>query len=125
MGKYQFGDRTLWSLGAHFKVTRDEFLGDIALQDSAMVAYLRQNRERLSDIIIQYDGQWYEGIYITESGILAGAHLVGPGGVLAYFDSTYTVAMNGRNIRPRVADGNGTHVKEYIEEFSGYSLDIR
>jgi len=123
LGKYQFSPRTLWSLGARFKVTRAQFLGNAELQDSAMVKYLIDNRSVLNDIIVKYDGQWYNGIYITESGLLAGAHLVGPHGLRAYFDTTYTVQKpDGRIIRPRTRDSNGTDVSEYIERFSGYDL---
>jgi len=123
LGKYQFSPKTLWSLGAQFKVTKDQFLGNVALQDSAMVQYLKDNRQILWDIIVQYDGKWYEGIYITESGLLAGAHLVGPHGLRAFFDPDYTVRRGDRTIHPRTKDGNGINVSEYIQKFSGYDLD--
>ena len=123
LGKYQFSPKTLWQLGAQFKVTRQEFLDRGELQDSAMVQYLKDNRKILRDIIVEYEGKWYEGIYITESGLLAGAHLVGPHGLRAYFDSDYTVKRGDRSIRPRTVDGNGTTVAEYIEKFSGYDLE--
>ncbi len=122
MGKYQFSPKTLWALGRSFKVSKDEFLGNVALQDSAMVEYLRDNRNAIADLVIQYDGKWYNGIFITESGLLAGSHLVGPHGLRAYFDSSYTVNRNGRYVYPRTSDGNGTTVEEYINQFSGYSL---
>jgi hypothetical protein len=124
LGKYQFSPKTLWSLGREFKVTRDEFLGNVALQDRAMVEYLRDNREMLEEIIVRYDGQWYNGIYVTESGILAGAHLVGPQGLMAFFDTDYTICSRTRCRRPRTVDGNGTHVGEYVEKFSGYTLGL-
>jgi hypothetical protein len=123
MGKYQFGGKTLWGLGRRFKVTRAEFLGDVELQDRAMMMYLKDNRARLREIIVEYDGNWYNGIYITESGILAGAHLIGPYGVMAYFNPDYRIVRNGRTVRPRLKDGNGTSVEEYLETFSGYVLD--
>lgn len=123
MGKYQFGLRTLHGLGPEFRgITRNQFLSNGELQDSALVSYLRMNKQMLADLIINYDGRYINGIYITESGILAGAHLVGPHGVLAYFDSTYTIVRNGRSVRPKTIDGNGTSVEEYLKEFSGYSL---
>ena len=123
MGKYQFGQRTLWSLGKSFQVSRKEFLGNVALQDSAMVAYLRENRTTIQDVIVQFDGRWYNGVYITESGLLAGAHLVGPHGVRAFFYPDYVISRNGKLVRPRTRDGNGTSVAEYISKFSGYGLD--
>lgn len=123
LGKYQFSPKTLWALGRRFKVTRDEFLGTEALQDSAMVVYLQDNRLTIQDLIVRFDGKWYRGIYITESGLLAGAHLVGPSGLRAWLDPTFTITKNGRKIRPRTYDGNGTRVQEYIAMFSGYDLD--
>ena len=122
MGKYQFGPRTLWALGRQFRVAKDEFLGNVALQDSAMMEYLKDNREIIGDLVIQYNGRWYNGIYITESGLLAGAHLVGPHGLRAYFDPSYRIRRNGRVIRPRTRDGNGIKVEEYISQFSGFNL---
>ncbi len=128
LGKYQFSPKTLWSLGRRFKVTRDKFLGtkerpNVALQDSAMVVYLQDNRLTIQDLIVRFDGKWYRGIYITESGLLAGAHLVGPSGLRAWLDPTFTITRRGRTIRPRTYDGNGTKVQEYIAMFSGYDLD--
>ena len=122
MGKYQFGPKTLWALGGRFQVTKDEFLGNVALQDSAMMEYLKDNRMTIRDLVIQYNGRWYNGIYITESGLLAGAHLVGPHGLRVYFDPSYRIRRNGREVRPRTFDGNGVGVKEYINQFSGFNL---
>ena len=122
LGKYQFGPKTLWDLGRRFQVTKDEFLGNVALQDNAMKQYLKDNRTTIRDLVIQYDGRWYNGIYITESGLLAGAHLVGPHGLRAYFDPSYRIRRNGREIRPRTFDGNGIGVREYISQFSGFNL---
>jgi hypothetical protein len=115
LGKYQFNIRTLYSLGSQYKVSRWYFLTHPSLQDSAMIENLKKNRSFLQDIITRYDGTWYHGIYVTESGILAGAHLVGPLGVLAYFNQY-------RGFGAILKDANGTHVRDYIREFSGYSL---
>lgn len=123
LGKYQFSPKTLWALGRRFKVSREEFLGTEALQDSAMVVYLQDNRLTIQDLIVRFNGKWYRGIYITESGLLAGAHLVGPSGLRAWLDPTFTITRNGREFRPRIYDGNGTHVQEYVAMFSGYDLD--
>lgn len=123
LGKYQFSPRTLWALGRRFRVTEDQFLGAESLQDSAMVEYLKDNRTTIEDIIVRFDGKWYQGIYITESGLLAGAHLVGPHGLRAWLDPTYEITRNGRSYRPRYIDGNGTHVGDYINMFSRYALD--
>ena len=123
LGKYQFSPKTLWALGRRFRVTEDQFLGTEALQDSAMVQYLQDNRTIIQDLIVRFDGRWYRGLYITESGLLAGAHLVGPHGLRAFLDPTYAISRNGVRYRPRIIDGNGTHVGAYIEQFSRYALD--
>lgn len=114
MGKYQFGPRTLWALGEEFKVTKAEFLNTEPLQDRAMLQYMRDNRYMISDLIDRFDGKWYQGIYITESGLLAGAHLVGSHGLRAW--------LEGRS-GTRIIDAKGTHVRDYVELFSKYSLE--
>ena len=123
MGKYQFSPRTLWGLGVQFQVTQKEFLDNEELQDSAMVAYLRHNYNILRAVIEEYDGRTYNGIRMTTSGILAGAHLIGPYGIRYYFDRTYRIKRGNRWVIPRIQDSNGTHVEEYIERFSGYDLE--
>ena len=114
MGKYQFGPRTLWALGEEFKVTKAEFLGTEALQDRAMMQYMRDNRLNIYDLIDRFDGKWYQGIYITESGLLAGAHLVGSHGLRAWLEGTSGT---------RIIDAKGTHVRDYVEMFSKYNLE--
>ena len=75
MGKYQFGRSTLKGLG--FKVTKQEFLNNPQLQEEAMMALLLHNKEKLQKYIDVFDGQTVNGMLITESGILAAAHLGG------------------------------------------------
>jgi hypothetical protein len=75
MGKYQFGKSTLKGLG--FKVTKKEFLSNPQLQEEAMMALLLHNKEKLQKYIDVFDGQTINGMLITESGILAAAHLGG------------------------------------------------
>ena len=123
MGKYQFGVHTLYDLGRPFRVSRREFLWNPELQDSALTTYLQQNQGVLQPLIDKYDGRWYHGVYITESGILAGAHLVGPQGVKSFFNPRFYMYRNGTWVHPRTRDGNGTHVEEYIKRFSGYKMD--
>lgn len=114
MGKYQFGPRTLWALGGEFRVTKAEFLGMEALQDRAMMQYMRDNRIMIRDLINRFDGKWYQGIYITESGLLAGAHLVGSHGLRAWLEGTGEI---------RIIDAKGTHVRDYVRAFSKYDLE--
>jgi hypothetical protein len=111
MGKYQFGKSTLKGLG--FKVTKKEFLSNPQLQEEAMMALLLHNKEKLQKYIDIFDGQTINGMLITESGILAAAHLGGQGSVKRYF-------KNGKVFR----DGNGTKITSYMKKFSGYDIQL-
>jgi hypothetical protein len=51
------------------------------MQERAFVALLSKNKWILQDIIKKYDGKVVSGILVTESGILAAAHLGGAGSV--------------------------------------------
>ena len=111
MGRYQFGKATLKGLG--YNVTKKEFLNNPQLQDSAMMALLLHNKEKLQSYIDIYDGKTINGMEITESGILAAAHLGGQGSVKRYF-------RNGKVFR----DGNGTKITSYMKQFSGYDIKL-
>lgn len=112
MGRYQFGKSTLKGLG--FEVSKSEFLSNPQLQDSAMMALLNHNKEKLQKYIDVYDGQTINGMLITESGILAAAHLGGQGSVKRYF-------KHGKVFR----DGNGTKITSYMNKFSGYDIKLK
>lgn len=111
MGKYQFGAATLKGLG--YKVTKEEFLNNPALQEEAMQALLEHNRKKLRRQIEKYCGDTVNGVYITESGILAAAHLAGQGNVKKFFRKGY-----------EFKDGYGTTMTSYMRKFSGYELDL-
>ena len=112
LGLYQFHPKTLRAMGVD--VSADEFLQNPRLQDSVMIAWLRDNARTLRGLIRKYNGTEYEGVYVTKAGILAGAHLVGPGGMLAFF---YPDKYDFRTV-----DGNGVHVSEYMKKFAHYDL---
>lgn len=111
MGKYQFGKSTLKGLG--FEVTRKEFLNNPQLQEEAMMALLLHNKEKLQTYIDTFDGQTINGMYISESGILAAAHLGGQGSVKRYF-------KNGKVFK----DAYGTKITSYMKQFSGYDIKL-
>ena len=111
MGKYQFGMATLKGLG--FNVTKEEFISNPFLQEEAMKALLIHNKKKLKRFIKKYEGKTVHGIYITESGILAAAHLGGQGNVRKFFRSGF-----------KFEDGFGTSITSYMEKFSGYQLDL-
>ena len=111
MGKYQFGKRTLKALG--YNVSRKEFLNSPYLQEKAMLDLLHHNRKLLKSYIEYWDGKHINGKRITESGILAAAHLAGPGNVKKFF-------RKGVEFK----DGNGTKMTSYLTQFSGYKLNL-
>ena len=112
LGKYQFGRRTLNALG-YENVSNREFLANASIQEEAMYALLHHNKKILRRQIEQYHGQTINGIQITESGILAAAHLAGPGNVKKFFRKGY-----------EFHDGNGTKMTSYMVKFSNYKLEF-
>ena len=112
MGKYQFGKSTLKGLG--FRVSKNEFLSNPQLQEEAMMALLLHNKEKLQLYIDTFDGKTINGMLVTESGILAAAHLGGQGSVKRYF-------KNGKVFK----DGNGTKITSYMNKFSGYDIKLK
>ena len=82
-------------------------------QDLAMKQLLKNNKSYLGDYVDKWVGKKKKGIKITLSGLLAGAHLLGPSNVKAFLDhGTIT------------KDGYGTPITEYIEKFGGYNVKI-
>lgn len=112
MGKYQFGRSTLNGLG-YKNITNQQFLATPKLQEEAMNKLLKHNRKKLRKQIAKYCGKTINGVYITESGILAAAHLAGQGNVKKFFRRGY-----------EFKDGYGTKLTTYMTEFSGYDLNI-
>jgi hypothetical protein len=112
MGKYQFGKKTLKNLG--YDVSRKQFLNSPHLQEMAMLDLLSHNKKILQSYINIHEGDVINGTKITESGILAAAHLAGPGNVKRYF-------KKGKQFK----DGNGTKLTSYLTKFSGYKLNLQ
>lgn len=112
LGKYQFGRATLNALG-YDEVSNREFLANPSIQEEAMYALLLHNKKILRRQIEKYHGTTVNGIYITESGILAAAHLAGPGNVKKFFRKGY-----------EFHDGNGTKMTSYMVMFSDYKLEF-
>ncbi|MGJ8685674.1 MAG: peptidoglycan-binding protein LysM [Nonlabens sp.] len=110
MGKYQFGMSTLETLGVTDSL---RFLRSPRLQERVFIKNLRYNHEILEPYILKYAGKKVGGVYITESGILAAAHLSGPGGVKRFFKT------KGRKSN---RDAYGSSVKTYMKRFAGYDM---
>ena len=112
LGKYQFGRKTLNSIG--FKdVSNREFLANPSIQEEAMLVLLKRNKRTLRREIKKYVGKTINGVYITESGLLAAAHLAGAGNVRRFFRKGY-----------EFRDGNGTKMTSYMIKFADYDLNI-
>lgn len=108
MGKYQFGASTLELLGVF---NRQVFLTSPALQEKAFIANTARNKWILRKDIKRFVGKTIGGLKITESGILAAAHLAGPGNVKKYLRSYGKVGFQ---------DANGVSIRYYMKRFSGY-----
>lgn len=112
LGKYQFGRKTLNAIGFN-NVSNREFLASPKLQEQAMLILLKKNKHTLRKEIKKYSGKVVHGVYITESGVLAAAHLGGAGNVRKFFRKGYNFA-----------DGNGTKITSYMKQFANYKLNI-
>jgi len=108
MGKYQFGQSALQSIGI---TNRASFLKDPVLQEKAFMALCAKNKWLLRDEIMAYEGKVIGGVCVTESGMLAAAHLVGAGAVKKYLRS------EGKR---RIVDGFGTSLRSYLRKYGGY-----
>ncbi len=112
MGKYQFGKLALKSIGI---TDSKSFLNNPLIQEKAFDALVSKNKWILREEIERFDGKKIGGITITESGILAAAHLGGAGSVRRFLRSN---GLNGFN------DGFGTSIKTYLKKFSGYDVSL-
>jgi len=112
LGKYQFGINTLALIGVY---NGSEFLNNPELQEKVFEINISRNKWILRRDIKRFQGKYIRGIKITESGILAAAHLAGPGNVQRYLRSFGKVD---------VVDGYGTSIANYINTFSGYDTSI-
>jgi hypothetical protein len=111
MGKYQFHKQTLKDLG--YKVSKKEFLNSPELQERAMMDLLLSNKKSLGYRMEKWEGRRINGVKITESGILAAAHLAGVRNLINYME-------NGVEFK----DGNGTSIVKYLTKFSGYNISV-
>jgi len=110
LGKYQFGKTTL----ERFKIyDTTAFLNNPALQERAFIALCSVNKWILRKDILKVVGTKINGILITESGILAAAHLSGAGNVKKYLRS------NGSH---NSSDAYGTTIQTYMKKFSSYNV---
>lgn len=112
LGKYQFGASTLKMIGIDNPA---KFLKSPKLQEKAFIANAARNKWILRRDIKNFVGRRINGVVVTESGILAAAHLAGPGSVKKYLRS-YGL--------DNFTDGYGTTVEYYMKRFSGYDTSF-
>ena len=119
IGRYQFGKAALMDLG--LVIDLDLFKENPhlefppELQDYACLHLLKINKNILSKHIEYNLDSIYKDIKITKAGILASAHLVGPGNVMKFLNSR-------GDIDP--IDGNGVSVSVYMEKFKDVTIKI-
>jgi hypothetical protein len=112
LGKYQFGESTLHRIRIY---DTNDFLNDPKLQEDAFYALCSLNKWILIRDIKRSVGKTINGVKITESGILAAAHLAGAGNVKKYLRS------NGEE---NAYDAFGTNVHHYMKRFAGYDTSF-
>ena len=112
LGKYQFGRKTLNSIGME-NISNRKFLSSPELQEEAMQRLMISNYKSLRRYINKYEGTVVHGILITKSGVLAAAHLGGAGNVRKWFRRGVVFK-----------DANGTQITSYMKQFGGYKLEI-
>ena len=91
-----------------------DFLNNPKAQENAQIAFKRRQWLYLKAVgADKFLGKFINGYCITQSGLLAGAHLKGAGGVIEYLKS------NGSK-NPK--DAFGTSVESYMKNFGGYDV---
>lgn len=109
LGKYQFSRVTLRGLG--YKGSFEEFLNSPDIQETYFILLLQHNKKLLKNHIELFENTKRDSILLTESGILAAAHLVGYKNVQRYLEQDYIKR-----------DGLGTPITEYLYLFQGYDI---
>jgi hypothetical protein len=133
LGAYQFGEAALTDLGyvrydgnaydndysggftgKHGVRSKQDFLTNKPTQDKAAQQWMRLMWKYIGQHKIQhYAGRKVGGKVLTSSGMLAAAHLLGPGALKEWIKS------DGRaNLR----DPYGTPITLYINKFGGYDV---
>lgn len=108
IGKYQFGAETLREIGIS---NHQHFLQNPRLQEKAFLVLLAKNKWDLQDEIDVFSGKTIAGVRVTESGILAAAHL---GGVRSVKKFLYSQGKR------KCKDQYGSSVRNYMRDFGGF-----
>ncbi len=112
MGKYQFNLNTL----KMYKIKNSKkFINNAELQERVFLINVQRNKWILRKDIKWFVGSNINNTIVTESGIIAAAHLAGPGNVKKYLRS------GGKY---NTKDAFGTSISKYMEYFKGYDLSM-
>tara|TARA_B100000945_G_scaffold321277_1_gene334968 strand:- start:1518 stop:2126 length:609 start_codon:yes stop_codon:yes gene_type:complete len=113
LGKYQFGKETLKMYGVR---NLSEYRINPELQEKVFLMNVMRNKWILRREISWYTNRYLNGTYISESGIIAAAHLSGPGNVKKFLRSHCNPDLDKR-------DANGTSISDYLNIFKDYDLE--
>ena len=113
LGKYQFGKGTLKIYGVS---DLNNFIKSPELQERVFLMNVKRNKWILRREIKKYSNIFLGDLYISESGILAAAHLSGPGNVKKFLRNKASIDFNKK-------DANGTSISDYIRIFKNYDLE--
>ena len=83
------------------------------MQEKAFEALISKNKWVLREYIDKFDGQSINGVKITESGLLAAAHLGGAGNVIKFLDSNGEIVFE---------DANRVPITKYMKRFVDYDV---
>lgn len=119
IGHYQFGKEAREATGYGY-VTTEKFIENPNIwppeeQEKAMNKLIKINKKILRKYIEQYSGDTINGIVITESGLLAAAHIAGAGSVKKKTGVIGFLLTRGAN-DPQ--DKFGTKLSTYLSEFA-------
>jgi len=107
-GRYQFGKSALKWVGVK---SSKQFMKSPLLQEAAFDALVAKNKFVLRNYIATYKGKIIGGVKVTESGLIAAAHLCGAGNVKKFLET------NGKHI---FADANNVPLTKYLDHFKDY-----
>ncbi|NJB35889.1 MULTISPECIES: hypothetical protein [Flavobacteriaceae] len=110
LGKYQFGAGTLRLMGVY---DVDDFIQNPEIQERVFELNVARNKWILRRDIKRFVGKKINGTVITESGIVAAAHLAGAGNVKKYLRSYG---------QQDFADAYGSTIAYYIKKFAGFDV---
>ena len=112
IGKYQFNLSTL----KMFKIYNGKkFLNNPELQEKVFLMNMQRNKWILRKDINWFVGSVINGLEITESGILAAAHLSGQGNVKKF--------LRG-NGKADLKDAFGTSISNYLNYFKNFDMSF-